>query len=198
MGDGGGGGDPENRAQNLDDPLGKLFSIDVDEAGAEWRMEAYGLRNPWRFTFDRLTGDLYIGDVGQIDWEEIDFLPPDSPGLENYGWDVFEGKAVFEEEEPNPRGRLIEPILQYSHEEGCSVTGGFVYRGSAIPAAQGHYFYGDYCSGRIWSFAVRGGNARDRKLHPFQVDALSSFGEDNRGELYLVSLGGQIFRLAPA
>jgi glucose/arabinose dehydrogenase len=198
MGDGGGGGDPEDRAQNLDDPLGKLFSIDVDEAGAEWRMEGYGLRNPWRFSFDRLTGDLYIADVGQTDWEEIDFLPRESPGLENYGWDVFEGRAVFEDEEPNPRGRLVEPIAQYSHDEGCSVTGGFVYRGEEIPAAQGHYFYGDYCSGLVWSFAVRDGRATDQKRHPFQVDGLSSFGEDGRGELYLVSLGGQIFRLAPA
>jgi glucose/arabinose dehydrogenase len=198
MGDGGGAGDPENRAQNLGDRLGKLLSIDVDEAGAEWRMEAYGLRNPWRFSFDRLTGDLYIADVGQLDWEEIDFLPSRSPGLENYGWDIFEGKARYEDEEPNPRGRLVGPILQYSHDQGCSVTGGFVYRGTAIPAAQGHYFYGDYCSGYVWSFAVRGGKATDRKRHQFQVESLSSFGEDGRGELYLVSLDGEIFRLAPA
>jgi glucose/arabinose dehydrogenase len=199
MGDGGGGGDPEDRAQNLSDRLGKLFSIDVGDAGADWRMEGYGLRNPWRFSFDRLTGDLYIADVGQVDWEEIDFLPRRSPGLENYGWDVFEGKAVYEEEEPNPRGRLVDPILQYSHEEGsCSVTGGFVYRGTAIPAARGHYFYGDYCSGLVWSFAVRGGKATDRKRHQFQVGSLSSFGEDGRGELYLVSLDGEIFRLASA
>jgi glucose/arabinose dehydrogenase len=198
MGDGGAGGDPEDRAQNLGDRLGKLLSVDVADPGARWRMEAYGLRNPWRFSFDRLTGDLYIGDVGQSAWEEIDFLPRGSAGLENYGWDAFEGNDVFEEEEPNPRGRLVPPILQYSHDEGCSVTGGFVYRGEAIPSAYGHYFYGDYCSGLVWSFAVRDGKATDEKRHPFQVASLSSFGEDLDGELYLLSLDGEIFRLAPA
>jgi glucose/arabinose dehydrogenase len=161
-------------------------------------MEAYGLRNPWRFSFDRLTGDLYIADVGQSVWEEIDFLPRGSGGLENYGWDVFEGNERFEDEEPNPRGRLVPPVLQYSHDEGCSITGGFVYRGEAIPSAYGHYFYGDYCSGLVWSFAMRGGKATDEKRHPFQVESLSSFGEDLDGELYLLSLDGEIFRLAPA
>jgi glucose/arabinose dehydrogenase len=198
MGDGGAAGDPEDRAQNLGDRLGKLLSVDVGDPGAEWRMEAYGLRNPWRFSFDRLTGDLYIADVGQSAWEEIDFLPRGSGGLENYGWDVFEGNEMFEDEEPNPRGRLVPPILQYSHDEGCSVTGGFVYRGEAIPAAFGHYFYGDYCSGLVWSFAVRDGKATDEKRHQFQVESLSSFGEDLDGELYLLSLDGEIFRLAPA
>jgi glucose/arabinose dehydrogenase len=198
MGDGGGGGDPEDRAQNLGDRLGKLLSVDVADPGARWRMEAYGLRNPWRFAFDRLTGDLYIADVGQSVWEEIDFLPRGSAGLENYGWDVFEGNERFEDEEPNPRGRLVSPILQYSHDEGCSVTGGFVYRGEAIPSAYGHYFYGDFCSGLVWSFAVRDGKATDEKRHPFQVESLSSFGEDLDGELYLVSLDGEIFRVAPA
>jgi glucose/arabinose dehydrogenase len=197
MGDGGGGGDPENRAQNLGDRLGKLLSVDVADPGASWRIEGYGLRNPWRFSFDRLTGDLYIADVGQSAWEEIDLLPRGSGGLENYGWDIFEGNETFEEEEPNPRGRLVPPILQYSHDEGCSVTGGFVYRGEAIPSAYGHYFYGDYCSGFVWSFAVRDGKATDEKRHPFQVESLSSFGEDLDGELYLLSLEGEIFRLAP-
>jgi glucose/arabinose dehydrogenase len=198
MGDGGGSGDPEDRAQNLSDRLGKLLSADVSEPRPAWRMEGYGLRNPWRFAFDRLTGDLYIADVGQGEWEEIDFLPADSQGLENYGWDVFEGRDRFEDEEPNSRGRLVEPIVQYSHDEGCSVTGGFVYRGDAIPAAQGHYFYGDYCTGFVWSFAVRNGKAVDGKRHPFEVDGLSSFGEDAAGEVYLVTVNGEVFRLAPA
>jgi glucose/arabinose dehydrogenase len=198
MGDGGGAGDPEDRAQNLGDRLGKLLSVDVADPGARWRMEAYGLRNPWRFSFDRLTDDLYIADVGQGAWEEIDYLPRGSAGLENYGWDVFEGNEMFEDEEPNPRGRLVPPILQYSHDEGCSVTGGFVYRGEAIPSAYGHYFYGDYCSGLVWSFAARDGKATDEKRHSFQVESLSSFGEDLDGELYLLSLDGEIFRLAPA
>src|SRR5215210_2645557 len=134
MGDGGSGGDPENRAQNLDERLGKLLSIDVARPSGGWRIEGYGLRNPWRFSFDRETGDLWIGDVGQGEWEEIDFTPRPSPGLENYGWDVFEGRHQFEDKEANPRGRLVEPIAEYSHDFGCSVTGGFVYRGEEIPA----------------------------------------------------------------
>jgi glucose/arabinose dehydrogenase len=193
MGDGGSAGDPENRAQNLGDRLGKLLSIDVDASGASWRIEGYGLRNPWRFSFDRLTDDLYIADVGQGAWEEIDFLPPRSPGLENYGWDVFEGDHGYEDKEPNPRGKLVSPVFEYSHEGGsCSVTGGFVYRGEDVPDARGHYFYGDYCTGIVWSFAVREGKATDHKRHPFQVEGLSSFGEDARGELYLLSLNGEI------
>jgi glucose/arabinose dehydrogenase len=197
MGDGGSGGDPENRAQDLSQRLGKLLSIDPDDRGAHWRIEAYGLRNPWRFSFDRETGDLWIGDVGQGDWEEIDHMPRKNPGLENYGWDVFEGRHPYEDKEPDPRGRLVEPIHEYSHEHGCSVTGGFVYRGQAIPAARGRYFYGDYCTGTIWSLLERGGRARDVRRHPFRVPTLSSFGEDAAGELYLVALSGRLFRLAP-
>jgi glucose/arabinose dehydrogenase len=195
MGDGGSGGDPENRAQNLSERLGKLLSLDVDQQGSEWRIEGYGLRNPWRFSFDRETGDLWIGDVGQGEWEEIDHTPQGRPGLENYGWDVFEGSHRFEDKEPNPRGRLVMPVAEYSHDDGCSVTGGFVYRGEAIPAAQGRYFYGDYCSGIVWSLALREGKATDIRRHRFRVATLSSFGEDVAGELYLVSLEGDVFRL---
>jgi glucose/arabinose dehydrogenase len=195
MGDGGGGGDPEERAQNLSERLGKLLSLDVDTPGSEWRIEGYGLRNPWRFSFDRQTGDLWIGDVGQGQWEEIDHTPRDSPGLENYGWDVYEGSHLFEDKEPNSEGRLVMPVAEYSHEHGCSVTGGFVYRGDAIPAAQGRYFYGDYCSGNVWSLSLRGATAAVRR-DPFHVPALSSFGEDANGELYLVSIEGKIFKLA--
>jgi glucose/arabinose dehydrogenase len=195
MGDGGSGGDPENRAQNLGERLGKLLSLDVDQRGSEWRIEGYGLRNPWRFSFDRETGDLWIGDVGQGEWEEIDYTPQGEPGLENYGWDVFEGSHRFEDKEPNPRGRLVMPVAEYSHDDGCSVTGGFVYRGEGIPAAQGRYFYGDYCSGIVWSLALREGKAKDIRRHRFRVAALSSFGEDVAGELYLVSLEGNVFRL---
>ncbi len=195
MGDGGGGGDPEERAQNLGERLGKLLSIDVDAPGSEWRLEGYGLRNPWRFSFDRQTGDLWIGDVGQGEWEEIDFTPRDSSGLENYGWDVYEGSHRFEDEEPNSKGELVMPVAEYSHEHGCSVTGGFVYRGDGIPAAQGRYFYGDYCSGNVWSLELRGGVSADVRRHTFQVQGLSSFGEDAAGELYLVSIEGTVFRL---
>jgi glucose/arabinose dehydrogenase len=195
MGDGGSGGDPENRAQNLDERLGKLLSLDVDQGGSDWRIEGYGLRNPWRFSFDRETGDLWIGDVGQGEWEEIDHTSQGEPGLENYGWDVFEGRQRYEDKDPNPRGRLVMPVAEYSHDHGCSVTGGFVYRGEAIPAAQGRYFYGDYCSGNVWSLALSDGKATDVRRHRFRVAALSSFGEDAAGELYLVSLEGNVFRL---
>jgi glucose/arabinose dehydrogenase len=195
MGDGGGGGDPENRAQDLGDRLGKLLSIDVDTPDSAWRIEGYGLRNPWRFSFDRDTGDLWIGDVGQGDWEEINHTPRASPGLENYGWDVFEAQHRYEGKDPNPRGRLIMPVAEYSHERGCVVTGGFVYRGEEIAAAQGRYFYGDYCSGIVWSLGLREGRGSDITRHRIRVGGLSSFGEDASGELYLVSLDGTIFRL---
>jgi glucose/arabinose dehydrogenase len=195
MGDGGSGGDPENRAQNLDERLGKLLSLDVDQRGSAWRIEGYGLRNPWRFSFDRETGDLWIGDVGQGEWEEIDHTLQGEPRLENYGWDVFEGGHRYEDKDPNPRGRLVMPVAEYSHDHGCSVTGGFVYRGKGTPAAQGRYFYGDYCSGNVWSLALRDGKATGIRRHRFRVDALSSFGEDAAGELYLVSFEGNVFRL---
>jgi glucose/arabinose dehydrogenase len=196
MGDGGSGGDPENRAQDLASPLGKLLRIDVDRQGAEWETAAYGLRNPWRFSFDRETSDLYLGDVGQSEWEEIDYLAAGWSPLVNFGWDVFEGTQVFEDKEPDPEGRLVGPILEYSHDEGCSVTGGYVYRGAQVPAALGRYFYGDYCSGTVWSLVVRAGRATSVRRAPFEVAELSSFGEDAGGELYLTSLGGSVYRLA--
>jgi glucose/arabinose dehydrogenase len=198
LGDGGSGGDPENRAQDLGEHLGKLLSLDVNRPGAGWRIEGYGLRNPWRFSFDRETGDLWIGDVGQGEWEEIDFTPGSSPGLENYGWDVFEGTHPYEEKDLNPRGRVVTPVAEYSHDEGCSVTGGFVYRGERIPAARGRYFYGDYCSGQLWTVSPRRrGISRPQRLR-FRVEALSSFGEDTVGELYLTSLQGVVYRLDPS
>jgi glucose/arabinose dehydrogenase len=196
MGDGGAGGDPANRAQNLSSPLGKLLRLDVERAGADWQTVAYGLRNPWRFSFDRETGDLYIGDVGQGEWEEIDYLSARSRGLVNFGWDAFEGDHVYEDKQPNSAGRLVGPVVEYSHELGCSVTGGYVYRGEALPAARGRYFYGDYCSGIVWTVRVRNGQASSPRRLPFEVESLSSFGEDARGELYLVSLDGTVFRLA--
>ena len=198
MGDGGGGGDPENRAQNLDEKLGKLLSLDVDQDVREkdWTIEGYGLRNPWRFSFDRETGDLWIGDVGQGEWEEIDYTPRDSPGLENYGWDVYEGMHVYEDKDPNPAGHLVTPVHEYSHDEGCSVTGGYVYRGERVPAARGRYFFGDYCSGTVWSLVLEGGKARDVEKVG-RVDQLSAFGEDAAGELYAVSLEGKLYELVP-
>jgi glucose/arabinose dehydrogenase len=196
MGDGGSGGDPENRAQNLGSRLGKLLRIDVDRPGATWRIVAYGLRNPWRFSFDRETGDLWIGDVGESAWEEIDYAPRGSFGLVNYGWDVWEGRHRFESKRRNAAGRLVSPVAEYSHSQGCSVTGGFVYRGEAIPALRGRYIFGDYCSGTIWSLVLRDGRARGLRREPIRVASLSSFGEDTAGELYAVSdTDGTLFRL---
>jgi glucose/arabinose dehydrogenase len=195
MGDGGSGGDPQNRAQNSSSQLGKLLRADVSQTRPRWEMVALGLRNPWRLSFDRGTGDLYIGDVGQNDYEEIDFTPRSSPGLENYGWDVYEGNHDFEDKQPG-QGKLVFPVYEYSHDEGCSVTGGYVYRGSRVPAAQGRYFFGDYCSGTVWSLVIRDGKASDVRRHSFRVDSLSSFGQGVGGQLYLVSHEGTIYRLA--
>jgi glucose/arabinose dehydrogenase len=193
MGDGGSGGDPENRAQNLGSLLGKLLSINVATRGV--KIEALGLRNPWRFSFDRANGDLWIADVGQNAFEEIDFTPRSQLRLLlNYGWDVYEGRSRFESKRPS-RGRLVFPVATYGRSGGCSVTGGYVYRGRAVPAARGRYFYGDFCSGIVWSLTRSGARARVRR-EPFEVDSLASFGEDVRGELYLVSLGGDVYRLA--
>ena len=196
MGDGGSGGDPENRAQDLGDRLGKILRLDVDEPGSRWRVVAYGLRNPWRFSFDRETGDLYVADVGQSAREEVNYVRWPPGALLNFGWDVYEGDVLYEEKEPNSAGRLVAPVAVYGRDGGCSVTGGFAYRGRAMPGLHGRYFFGDYCTGIVWSFRVRDGKARGKRRERFAVPLLSSFGEDANGELYLVSHGGTVFRLA--
>jgi glucose/arabinose dehydrogenase len=193
MGDGGAGGDPENRSQNPRSLFGKLLSINVATKGL--RIEAYGLRNAWRFSFDRANGDLYIGDVGQNAIEEIDYTPASSPGIENYGWDVYEGRSSFESKPLGP-GKLVQPVAQYTHANGCSVTGGYVYRGSKA-ALRGRYVYGDYCSGIVWSLKVVRGKATALRREPFKISNLTSFGEDTAGELYGISHGGTIYRLTP-
>jgi glucose/arabinose dehydrogenase len=193
MGDGGAGGDPENRAQNPRSLFGKLLSLNVATKGV--RIEAIGLRNAWRFSFDRANGDLYIGDVGQGENEEVDYTPAKSPGLENYGWDVYEGNAKFEDKPLGP-GKLVMPVATYSHRDGCSITGGYIYRGSNA-SLRGRYIYGDYCSGTVWSFKLAGGKATGLDREGFQIDSLSSFGQDNAGELYAVSHEGTIYRLTP-
>ena len=196
-GDGGAGGDPENRAQDLGDQLGKLLRLDVDDPGAEWEVAAYGLRNPWRFSFDRETGDLWLGDVGQGSQEEIDFLAWPLPGLVNFGWDVVRGDGGL-------RGQGAERRRQ-ARRAGAHVRArrrllghGWVpsIAATSVPAAQGRYFFGDYCSGTVWSLARDGDEASDVREEPFTVDELSSFGEGLDGELYAVSLGGTIYRLA--
>jgi glucose/arabinose dehydrogenase len=198
MGDGGSGGDPGNRAQNLASRLGKLLRRNVDRAKTPWQIAGYGLRNPWRFTWDRRTRDLYIGDVGQGAWEEIDLrTPAQQRSLNNYGWRVWEGRERFTDgQRVNPRGTLVFPLAAYSHNQGCSVTGGYVYRGSAVPAARGRYFYGDFCEGTIWSLRAVGGKLQGSpRREAFKVPNLSSFGEDAAGELYATSLDGTVFKL---
>ncbi|HYK07129.1 MAG TPA: PQQ-dependent sugar dehydrogenase [Gaiellaceae bacterium] len=193
MGDGGAGGDPEDRSQDMRSLFGKLLSMNVATKGL--KIEALGLRNAWRFSFDRANGDLYIGDVGQGDFEEIDWVPSSSSGLENYGWDVYEGRSRFEDKPLGP-GKLVQPVAQYSHANGCSVTGGYVYRGSNA-ALRGRYIYGDYCSGIVWSFKLAGGKATSLRRERFKIESVTSFGQDLAGELYGVSHGGTIYRLTP-
>ena len=194
-GDGGSGGDPQNRAQNLRSLFGKLLRFNVSRRKPQPVIVGYGLRNPWRFSFDRQTGDLYIGDVGQDSWEELDFTPRRSPGLENYGWRVYEGKERYTQETPNSAGRLVMPYVVLPNPPNCSVIGGFVYRGTAVPDAKGRYFFSDNCAGRVRSVAAGGGTSvRDE---PFRVDGSASFGEDARGELYIASVtSGNVYKLA--
>jgi glucose/arabinose dehydrogenase len=199
-GDGGSGGDPHNHSQNLGSRLGKMLRINVNNRGARWQVAGYGLRNPWRFSFDRVTKDLYIGDVGQDSWEEVDVRTPRQwRKLNNYGWRVWEGRSRYTRgQQTTRRGTLVFPIVTYSHSQGCSITGGYVYRGSAVPAAKGRYFYGDYCSGTIWSLRASGGKLRSGpRKEPFTVSNLSSFGEDAAGELYATSLDGTVYKLSP-
>jgi hypothetical protein len=196
MGDGGSAGDPGNRAQNPRVQLGKLLRINPLKRGARWQMVGLGLRNPWRFSFDRANGDLYIGDVGQGNWEEIDYRrrprsagSPTTAGMSSRGGQGTATAAL------GP-GQLVPPVYVYSHaDNNCSVTGGYVYRGRAVSAAVGRYFFGDFCSGTVWSLRIDNGNAADVQREPFRVDQLTSFGEDVRGELYMATGGGRIYKL---
>jgi glucose/arabinose dehydrogenase len=198
LGDGGSGGDPNNNGQTFATKLAKIWKLDVNKPGSEPVLVEYGLRNPWRFSFDRATGDLYIGDVGQGNWEEIDYVARANLGrLNNFGWAVYEGRQPYD---PNrtvdKRGTLVSPIAVYSHALGCSVTGGFVYRGKARRDLVGRYFYGDYCSGMIWSLQVKRGKPTGLRRERFTIPGLTSFGEDARGGLYAVSASGTLYRIA--
>ncbi|MBJ6749228.1 PQQ-dependent sugar dehydrogenase [Geomonas anaerohicana] len=203
MGDGGSGGDPHGNGQRLDTLLGKILRIDVTSDPSRYRLPknpfgneiwALGLRNPWRFSFDRGTGDLYIADVGQDEVEEIDFQPAGSGAGANYGWNIMEGDRCFKKPDCKQSG-LTLPVAVYRHGKGdCSVTGGYVYRGKS-EALHGTYLYGDFCSGRIWGLRRVGGTWQVKLL----VDtpyAISTFGEDEDGELYLADYGsGTIYRI---
>ena len=214
MGDGGSAGDPGNRAQDLTKPLGKILRIDVNGGGvpadcgggSNYTIPAdnpfvdgpggscdevwqYGLRNPWRFSFDRLTGDLFIADVGQDTWEEIDFAPAGSTGGENWGWRCYEGNHPFNTQGCALPANYDFPIFEYSHDLGCSVTGGYAYRGSALPpGAQGAFVFGDYCSGRIWAARHMGAGWTVQQVKDTQY-SISTFGETEAGELCFAHYG---------
>lgn len=211
-GDGGAAGDPWGNGQRLDTLLGKLLRIDVDggapyaipadnpmlnRADARPEIWAYGLRNPWRFSFDRATGDLFIADVGQNELEEVHFQPAASPGGENYGWNIMEGDACFRARRCDQTG-LALPVAVYAHGSpagGCSITGGYVYRGAAFPQLVGIYLYTDYCSGNLWGLRSDGAGWVSSLVGTFAINA-SSFGEDEAGELYLTDRdGGGLYRL---
>jgi glucose/arabinose dehydrogenase len=207
-GDGGEAGDPGKRAQNLSTKLGKLLRLNVDRPGARWETLGYGLRFPWRFSFDRRTGDLYLADRGpngENNWEEVDVRPRAKLGsLANYGWSRYEGLAAYKPAPLNRRGELVFPVAVHSHRpkdarEACLITGGYVYRGSAVPAARGRYVYGDAYTSEIWSLRMSRGKATDIRREPIKIESVSTFGEDARGELYAAApRQGRIYRLVGA
>lgn len=206
LGDGGSAGDPLGNAQSLNTLLGKILRLDVDQgeayaipsdnpyahSGEVYReIWAYGLRNPWRFAFDPQIGDLYLGDVGQDAWEEINFLPRGAPGGVNFGWNLREGLHSYAGEAAG----LVDPVAEYSHEWGCSVTGGVVVRDPALPEWNGVYLYGDYCTGRVWGL-VRDATGGWQTAVLFETGLnISSFGQDAPGQVYIVDHGGGIYRL---
>jgi glucose/arabinose dehydrogenase len=212
MGDGGSGGDPMGNGQNRNTLLGKLLRIDVDggdpyaippdnpfagQNGARQEIWALGLRNPWRFSFDREANLLYVADVGQNRWEEVDVVPAGAGGL-NYGWNRMEGTYCYGTPTCDQTG-LVLPVLEYSHDQGCSVTGGYVYRGKSIPSILGQYFYADYCEGWVRSFKYANGAATEpREWAVGAVGNILSFGEDAAGELYLLAGNGRVYRIAGA
>lgn len=204
VGDGGSGGDPNNNGQNRSTLLGKILRIDVDTPPYrvppsnpfENEIWAYGLRNPWRFSFDRVTQDLWIGDVGQNAWEEVDFQPATSPGGENYGWRVMEGRHCFPSGTNCQQPGMVLPVLEYAHTGGaCSVTGGYVYRGARYPRMSGIYFYGDYCTGAIFGATKQSDGTWSSQVLLSTRMSISGFGEDQNGELYVADLDGFVHRL---
>ena len=229
LGDGGYAGDPDSNAQNTQTLLGSILRINVDGEkpytipsdnpfynidNASPEIYCYGLRNPWRFSFDRKTGDLYIGDVGQGNWEEIDYLPFRNSRAANFGWNKMEGFHCYPPMEDCDKRNTILPIFEYPNNanymktligweqhdaQGCSVTGGYVYRGNNIERLKGRYIFGDYCTGKIWSITVSNGKALEYIQwtidHNNQDFYLSSFGEDGDGELYLINHTGDIYKI---
>jgi glucose/arabinose dehydrogenase len=210
-GDGGSEGDPEHNGQDLGSLLGKLLRVDpnpgtrgrysippdnpfVDRPGARPEIYSYGLRNPWRFSFDSGTGALSIGDVGQDTMEEIDYMPKGQAKGVNFGWSAFEGTNRFNTDQTAPNA--VPPILTYGRDQGCSVIGGYVVRDPSLPLLLGRYVYGDYCTRGLLSFEPAVPQARDNHSLGLNVPGLSSFGQDNAGHIYAVSLDGPVYRLA--
>ena len=208
VGDGGGGGDPFQNGQNFNTLLGALLRLDVDhadpyaipsdnpfvgQAGRRGEIWAKGLRNPWRYAFDEPSGLLYVADVGQNIHEEVDVVTANRGGV-NYGWNIMEGATCYNAATCNQTG-LEQPVIDYTHADGCSITGGYVYRGNDIPEIQGHYFYSDYCSGFLKSFRFSNGNALDQKDWGLSGGNVTSFGQDFAAELYILSASGTISKL---
>jgi glucose/arabinose dehydrogenase len=212
LGDGGSGGDPQGNGQRTDTLLGKLLRIDVESvvkpyeippgnpfvgmSGFRPEIWALGLRNPWRFSFDRKTGDLYIADVGQNKWEEINYQSNAGAGGENYGWNIMEGAHCYNAATCN-QSKFVLPVIEYDHSKGCSVTGGFVYRGETFTGLQGIYVYGDYCEGTIWGLRLVNGKWQNNLLIDTDLN-ISSFGENEAGDLFVVDLGGSIYEIQDA
>ncbi|WP_119065430.1 PQQ-dependent sugar dehydrogenase [Aggregatilinea lenta] len=214
LGDGGSGGDPEGNAQNLGTLLGSIIRIDVtnppdgqgygipddnpfvgdsSQRGEIW---AWGLRNPWRFSFDRATGDLYIADVGQDVYEEVNFQPADSTGGENYGWNAYEASHAYSG--GDPASDVVMPIAEYAHSDGsCSVTGGYVYRGTTVPELDGTYFYGDWCNGVLYWIQRDAAGEWQYGQSMASGPQIASFGEDEAGNLYIVGYSGRLYRFDP-
>lgn len=211
LGDGGSGGDPQGHGQNLGTLLGSILRLDVDagtpyaipadnpfvsQTGARGEIWMYGLRNPWRFSFDRSLGDLYIGDVGQGEREEVDVLAAPVAAGANFGWNVMEGSACYAAATCSTDG-LTLPVAEYTHADGCSITGGYVYRGSGVPALRGRYLYADYCAGWVRSFTFYGGGVVESSEWPDLAlgFGVTSFAEDARGELYIMTQAGALYRI---
>lgn len=211
LGDGGSGGDPNRNGQNKGVLLAKILRLDVDNGdpygipsdnpfatNKQGRPEvwAYGLRNPWRFSFDRATGDLYIADVGQNAYEEIDVQRTGTAGGQNYGWNIMEGLHCYPSENNCNQQGLVMPVIEYGHDQGCSVTGGFVYRGKAFPRFVGTYFFSDYCSGRLWAAQPSSQENWEKAEVLVTGFSVSTFGEDEAGEVYLTDYGtGTIYQI---
>jgi hypothetical protein len=211
LGDGGSGGDPQGNGQNVGTLLGAILRLDVDggspyaippdnplvnQAGARGEIWVYGLRNPWRFSFDRSLGDFYVGDVGQGALEEVDVLTWPAAGGTNFGWNIMEGTSCYNAATCSTAG-LTLPVVEYSHAEGCSVIGGVVYRGSDIPDLQGRYLYADLCAGWVRSFTFFGGQPLDQRQWPdlSPGTGVTSFAEDARGEVYIMTQSGSLYRI---